>query len=52
MRLGTIKLNGLETAGIIQDELVFTIASINDKFETKWPTKIFCLLQQSKSLIQ
>lgn len=48
MRLATIKIKGLETAAIVQDDLVVTIASINEKIGTRWPTEILAILQHDR----
>lgn len=45
MRLATLKIKGLETAAIIQDDLVVTIATINEKLNKKWKTDILAILQ-------
>ena len=48
MRLATIKVKGLETAAIVQDTLVVTIASINEKLGLGFPTNIFAILQANQ----
>lgn len=48
MRLATIKINGQETAAIVLDAMVVTIASINEKCGTSWFTDIFKILQQDQ----
>lgn len=45
MRLATLKIKGLETAAIIQDDRVVTIASINEKLNKEWKTDILAILQ-------
>ncbi len=48
MRLATVKIKGLETAAIVQDDLVVTIASINEKLGTRWLTDILAILQHDQ----
>lgn len=48
MRLATVKIKGLETAAIIQDKQVVTIASINKKQGTNWSTDTFAILQNDQ----
>jgi 2-keto-4-pentenoate hydratase/2-oxohepta-3-ene-1,7-dioic acid hydratase in catechol pathway len=48
MRLATVKIKGLETAAIIEDGRVFTIASINEKLGTSWRTEILTILQHEQ----
>jgi len=48
MRLATIKIKGLETAAIVQDDLVVTIATVNEKLATSWLTDIFAILQHEQ----
>ena len=45
MRLATLKIKGLETAAIIQDDSVITIATINEKLNKGWKTDILAILQ-------
>lgn len=45
MKLATIQIKDLETAVIIQEDLVFTIASINENLAADWPTDILTLLK-------
>lgn len=48
MRLATANIKGLETAVIVKDDIVITIASINEKLGTRWPTDIFSILQHDE----
>ena len=48
MRLATIRIKGLETAAIVQDGSVTTLASINERLGSSWPTDILALLQQDQ----
>ena len=48
MRLATVKIMGLETAAIIHDDRVFTIAAINEKIGTRWLTDILAILQHDQ----
>ncbi len=48
MRLATVKIKGLETAVIVKDDIVVTIASINEKLGTRWFTDIFAILQHGQ----
>ncbi len=45
MRLATIRIKGLETAGIVRNHLVYTIASINERLGTTWSTDILAILR-------
>ena len=48
MRLATIRIKGLETGAIVQDGSVITLASINERLGSNWPTDILVLLQQDQ----
>jgi 2-keto-4-pentenoate hydratase/2-oxohepta-3-ene-1,7-dioic acid hydratase in catechol pathway len=48
LRLATIKHKGLETAAIVQDDMVVTIAFINEKLGTRWHTDILAILQHGQ----
>ncbi len=48
MRLATVKIKGLETAAIVQDNLVVTLATVNEKLGTAWLTEILALLQHDQ----
>ena len=48
MRLATIRIKGLETGAIVQDGSVITLASINERLGSNWPTDILVLLQQNQ----
>ncbi len=48
MRLATIIIEGLETAAVVQDEGVVTLAVINEKLGTSWLTDIFEILQHDQ----
>ena len=48
MRLATIKIKGVETAAIVQDEQVITLASINQQLNTNWLTDILSILQHDQ----
>lgn len=48
MKLATIQMKDLETAAIILEDLVFTIASINENLAADWPTDIFILLKEDR----
>ncbi|MCW8860186.1 MAG: fumarylacetoacetate hydrolase family protein [Deltaproteobacteria bacterium] len=48
MRLATLKIKGLETASIVHDGLVITIATLNEKLGKDWPTDILSILQQDR----
>lgn len=44
MRLATLKIKGLETASIVHDGFVITIATLNEKLGKNWPTDILSIL--------
>lgn len=48
MRLATLKIKGLETAAIVHQGLVITIASLNEKLCKDWPTDILSILQDDR----
>lgn len=48
MRLATLKIKGLETAAIVQDDRVLTLASINEKTGTSWRTDILAILRHDQ----
>lgn len=45
MRLGTIRIKGLETAAIVQNGRAFVVAAINEALGTGWQTEILSLLK-------
>ncbi len=48
MRIATIRILGLETAAIVHDGLLFTLASINEKSGTAWRTDVLDILQDGQ----
>jgi 2-keto-4-pentenoate hydratase/2-oxohepta-3-ene-1,7-dioic acid hydratase in catechol pathway len=48
MRLATLKLKGLETAAIVHNGIVITVASLNEHMDKDWPTDILSILQQDR----
>jgi 2-keto-4-pentenoate hydratase/2-oxohepta-3-ene-1,7-dioic acid hydratase in catechol pathway len=48
MRLATIRSKGQETGALVQDDLVVTIATINEKLGAQWPTDILAILQHDQ----
>lgn len=48
MRLATINIKGLETAAIVRDDSVFTIAAINETLGTRWATDILAILRNDQ----
>lgn len=48
MRLTTINIKGVETAAIVQDQRVFTIAAINERLGTRWSTDLFAILRNDQ----
>lgn len=48
MRLATVKIQGLETASIVHDGFVTTIATLNEKLGKDWPTDILSILWQDR----
>ncbi|MDX2480163.1 MAG: fumarylacetoacetate hydrolase family protein [Desulfuromusa sp.] len=48
MRLATVKIQGLETASIVHDGFVTTIAILNEKLGKDWPTDILSILRQDR----
>ena len=48
MRLSTVNINGVETAAIVQEGLVFTIAHINETCSTCWRTDILSILHDDQ----
>ena len=48
MRLATVKIKGLETASIVHDGFVITIATLNEKLGKNWPTDILSILRQDR----
>lgn len=45
MRLATIRIQGIETAAIVQDDYVVTLGTINEKLNKRWEKDILSLLQ-------
>lgn len=48
MRLSTINIKGLETAGIVQNGQVFVVAAINEALGTDWQTDLLSLLRHDQ----
>lgn len=48
MRLATVKVKGLETAAIVQNESAVTLASVNEHLATRWFTDILAILQNDQ----
>lgn len=48
MRLTTINIKGLETAGIVHNDQVFVLAAINEALGTDWQTDILSILQHDQ----